>query len=138
MPLIFGGLQHCFYGKGYFVFLFKNNDDRDLIFRSGPYFMGPRGLYLNHWTLSFDPKKDVPSAVSVWVHLPHIPLHYWNDEALQAIGNSLGKYIDKAYPKEPLFSCARICVEVDLEKGLPEEVNLFMDGWEYLQKVDYE
>ena len=29
-------------------------------------------------------------------------------------------------------------MELDLEKGLPEEVNLFMDGWEYLQKVDYE
>ena len=76
--------------------------------------------------------------MSVWVHLPHLPLHCWNDESLEAIGNALGKYIDKAYPKEPLFSCARIYVEVDLEKGLPEEVNLFMDGWEYLQKVDYE
>ena len=29
-------------------------------------------------------------------------------------------------------------MEVDLEKGLPEEVNLFMDGCEYLQKFDYE
>ena len=68
----------------------------------------------------------------VWVHLPYIPLHCWNDEALQAIGNTLGKYIDKVEPKGPLFSCARICVKVDLDKGLLEEVNLFMDGWEYL------
>ena len=29
-------------------------------------------------------------------------------------------------------------MEVDLEKFLPKEVNMFMDGWEYLQKVDYE
>ena len=33
----------------------ENKEDKDLIFRSGPYFMGPRGLYLNRWTLSFDP-----------------------------------------------------------------------------------
>ena len=66
--------------------------------------MGPRGLYLNCWSLSFDAKKDVPSTVSVWVRLPHLPLHCWNDETLQAIGNSLGNYINKAEPKGPLFS----------------------------------
>ena len=71
-------------------------------------------------------------AVLVWFFLPHIPLHCWNDKALQAIKNTLGKYIDKAEPKGLLFSCARICMEVDLEKGLPKEVDLFMDGWEYL------
>ena len=93
--------------------------------------MGPRGLYLNRWNLSFDPEKDVPSVVSVWVYLPHLPLHCWNDEALHSIGNYLGIYIDKAEPKGPLFSCARINVELYLEKGLLDGVNLFMDGWEF-------
>ena len=37
-----------------------------------------------------------------------------------------------------MFFCARIYVEVDLEKGLLEVVNLYMDGWEHMQKVDYE
>jgi hypothetical protein len=31
-----------------------------------------------------------------------------------------------------------ICVEVDLEKGLPEAINLTLDNWNYLQQVDYE
>ena len=57
---------------------------------------------------------------------------------MQAIGNSLGNYIDKAEPKGPLFSYARICIEVDPEKGLPEAIILYMDGWEHMQKVDYE
>ena len=52
------------------------------------------------------------------------------------IGNSLGKYIDKAKPRGPLFSCARICIEVDLEKGLLEAVNIEMDGWEHYKNVD--
>ena len=80
----------------------------------------------------------MPSTVLVWVRLPHLPLHCWNDETLHEIGNSLGKYIDKAEPKGPLFSCAKICVEVDPQKGLPEIVSLCMDGWEHVQKVDYE
>ena len=100
--------------------------------------MGPRGLYLNRWSLSFDPEKDVPSVVPVWVRLPHLPLHCWNDETLQPIGNSLGKYIHKSELKGPLVSCLMICVEVDIEKGIPEIVSVCLDGWEHAQKVDYE
>ena len=100
--------------------------------------MGPRGMYLNKWDLSFNPEKDIPKVVPVWVKLPHLPLHCWNDEDFRAIGNTLGKYIDKSKPKAPMFSCARICVKVDIEKGLPESINLSIDGWSHLQTVDYE
>ena len=57
--------------------------------------MGPQGLYLNKWTPDFDPSQDVPSAVPVWVRISHIHLHCWSSNALQSIGNNLGKYIDR-------------------------------------------
>ena len=53
--LIQGEVQQIFCGKGYFAFIFEKKEDRDLIFRNGPYFMGPRGMYLNKWDLSFNP-----------------------------------------------------------------------------------
>jgi hypothetical protein len=111
------GVKRFFIGKGFFVFIFENPEDRGLIFRNGPFFMGAQGLYLNKWTPDFDPTQDVPSAVPVWVRLPHLPLHCWNKKSLQNIGNALGKYIDHA-AREDQYSCARICVEVDLEEGL--------------------
>ena len=37
-----------------------------------------------------------------------------------------------------MFSCARICVEVDLEKGIPEAINLSIDEWNHMQTMDYE
>ena len=49
----------------------------------------------------------------------------------------LGKFIDKSEPKPPIFSYTGICVEVDIEKGLPEAINLSMEGWIHLQTVDY-
>jgi hypothetical protein len=100
--------------------------------------MGSRGLYLNRWTPEFFPENDIPKAVPVWVRLPYLPLHCWNDETIQNIGNTLGKFIDRVEPKDGLQACARICVEVDLEKGLPEAINLTLDNWSYIQKVDYE
>jgi len=92
--LIKGLLNHFFCGRGFFNFLFECKDIH-LIFRSGPYFLGVRNIYLNEWTLDFNPKNDIPYVVSVWVRLPHLPLHCWNDDALRIIGNFIGRYIDK-------------------------------------------
>jgi hypothetical protein len=58
-------------------------EDMDRIFCSGLYFLGAREMYLNKWTPNFSPENDVPSVVSVWVWLPHLPLHCWSDDALR-------------------------------------------------------
>jgi hypothetical protein len=79
-------------------------------------------MYLNRWFPYFNMEIDVPSAILVWVKLPHLPLHCWSDYALCCIGNSMEKYIDTKKPKESIFTYAKICVEVDLEKGIPEAV----------------
>ena len=90
--------------------------------------MGMQGLYLNKWTLDFDPTVDLPKEVPVWVRLPNLPLHCWDFESLQRIGNGIGRFIDKADNKGK-YTCARICVEVDLEAGLPEAVKLSVGSW---------
>lgn len=131
------GVKSYFVGKGFFVFVFDSAEDRNLIFKNGPYFMGPQGLYLNKWSPDFYPAQDVPTAVPVWVRLPHLPLHCWNPKSLQIIGNALGNYIDQA-PRKDQYSCARICVEVDLEEGLPEAIKLTVAGWTHVQELDYE
>jgi hypothetical protein len=124
-------------GRGYFVFEFISEEDRDLVFRNGPYFMGTQGLYLNKWTPDFNPLVDTPKEVSVWVRLPNLPMHCWDFESLQRIGNGVGRFIDKADNKGQ-YTCARICVEVDLEAGLPEAVKLTVGSWTHYQKLDYE
>lgn len=126
-----------FCGKGYFTFHFKSKEDKDFIFRNGPYFMDSRGLYLNKWTPDFDPELDVPSVVPVWVRLPHLPLHCWGDESVHAIGNAVGKYIDRSEPKDNTQACTRIYVKLDLGKGLLEAIKLKVDEWSHIQQLDY-
>jgi hypothetical protein len=76
--------------------------------------MGTRGMYLNKWTPEFSPENGIPSAVPIWVRLPFLPLHYWNNETIRNIGNTLGKYIDRVEPREGLQAFTRLCVEVDI------------------------
>jgi len=90
-PLVLEGIKCHFFSKVYFVFIFECIEDKNLIFRNEPYFMGPQGLYLNKWTPEFDPTQDVPSTVPVCVCLPHLPSHCWSPKTLETIGNTLGK-----------------------------------------------
>lgn len=80
--------------------------------------MSSKGMYLSLWTLHFNPEQEI-TTTPVWVRLTHLPLILSDDGTLKEIGNKLGHYLDRAEPKGNLYSCARICVEVDLEKGVP-------------------
>jgi len=53
--MIQGQMSATFCGKGFFSFLFEKKEDTDLIFHSGPYFMGEIGKYLKKWNLYFSP-----------------------------------------------------------------------------------
>jgi hypothetical protein len=107
-PLIKGSLNHLFFHKGFFTCLFEHKEDEDLIFHSGPYFLGVRGMHFNKWTLYFNPENNVPSTILVWVWLPLLPLHCWSDDALKRIGNFIDRFIENPEPKENLFSCVEI------------------------------
>jgi len=137
VPLIKSRVTSYFLGKGFFLFEFSEKDDKDMIFHNGPYFMGLQGLYLNKWMPDFDPAVDVPIAIPVWVRLPNLLVHCWNWESLKHIGNTLGKFIDRANNKDQ-YDYARICIEVDLEVGLPEAIKIKVGNWTHLQKLDYE
>lgn len=52
---------------------------------------------------------------------------------MKAIGNVVGKYIDGSEQKENMHACARICVEVDLGKGLLEVVKINVNKWTHIQ-----
>lgn len=136
-PLIKNSVTSYFLGRGFFLFEFTKKEDKDMIFRNGPYFMGPQGLYLNKWTPDFDPVVDIPTAVPVWVRLPNLPVHCWNWDSLQHIGNALGKFIDWSNNKDQ-YDCAQICVELNLEVGLPEVIKIKVGSWTHVQKLDYE
>lgn len=61
-------------GNKLFAFLFELKEDRDAIFRDGPYFFGSRGMYLNKWMMDFNPNEGIRMMIHVWRKLPRLPL----------------------------------------------------------------
>jgi hypothetical protein len=73
------------------------------------------------------------------VLLPGLPLHFWNDEALTAIANTLGKFIalDPLSASGHSRKLGRVLVEIDITSGLPESLEIEWRGRIHLQKLDF-
>ena len=120
--------------------VFTNIEDKDRLFEGGPYFFTAAGLYMRPWIMNFVPEKETFTSVPVWVRLYSLPLDYWKNELLAAIGNKLGHYVkaSEATRRGKYTSFARICVEMDLSRALPEEIILEVFYEESVQTVYYE
>ena len=126
--------------KGYFIVKFTSTEVRDAIISTGPWFWGSTGLFITPWFPNFDANTMEVTNMPVWVRLYNLPLHFWNENVLGCIGNTLGRYIktDTQRLEERIFTFARICVEVDLSKGLPESIMLNNKQQRWTQHLDYE
>ena len=61
-PIVQGQVSLFAAERGYFIFLFLNKEERVLVFRSGPFFMGSRGLFLAPWTLGFNREEEITTT----------------------------------------------------------------------------
>eukprot|EP00253_Pinus_taeda_P007922 PITA_07922 len=122
--------------KGFFIVRFASSEDREKIISNGPYFWGTSGLFMTPWFPDFDPNTMAVSKVPVWVRLYNLLLHFWSKQVLEGIGNSIEKYIktDLERIDERIYTFARICVEVDLSKGLPDNIRLIYKQQNWLKK----
>ena len=100
------------------------------------FFYGLQRIFLTPWSLNFAPNLEI-SSTPIWLCLPHLPLFLWTENTLKGIQNELGLYLAREKPKEDLYSCARICIEVELDKGLLESIQLELEGWTHFQGLDY-
>lgn len=126
--------------KGFFVVQFETQEEYQKTIEQGPWFWVRAGLFITPWFLDFDANSMVVTKMSVWVRLPNLPLPFWHHLVLEDIGNLLGKHIknDTERHEQGLFTYARICVEIDLSKGLPDRIQLIYEKHKWLQALDYE
>lgn len=89
----------------FFSLLFERRMWQDLLLR--PVFHWARRMFLPPWILDFNSEVEI-KTVSVWIRLLH-------KDSISAIGSNLGRFIVSIVPKGGLYSCAHICVEVDLD-----------------------
>jgi hypothetical protein len=85
--------------KGWMGFIFKSPEDASLFLNSF-WVLGGSSLMLKRWRMDFDPQTYYFHQRHFWVLLPGLPLHFWNEGALKAIGESLGRFISLDEPTQ--------------------------------------
>ncbi|KAK9998785.1 hypothetical protein SO802_018388 [Lithocarpus litseifolius] len=82
--------------------------------------IGEHFLSVKPWVLNFRPDVANIASMVVWVILPHLPIEYYNAEALKEIRQAIVTVlrIDTHTASEARVPYARLCVKVDINKPL--------------------
>ncbi|KAJ4832251.1 hypothetical protein Tsubulata_002019 [Turnera subulata] len=123
-------------GGDYYVVRFLSGDDYNNALRSGPWMVVDHYLTICKWVPNFDPKTDRITRTMVWIHIPDLPVEYYDKKFLSTIGNRIGKIyrIDAATSSVSRGQYAKLSVEVNLTKLLVSKFRLRRRNW----KVEYE
>ncbi|XP_013589145.1 uncharacterized protein LOC106442613 [Brassica napus] len=75
------------------LFTFESEKDLQSILLKAPYHFKRWMIMLQRWEPVVS--DSFPSIISFWIRIHGIPLHYWTEEALEAIGSELGRVESK-------------------------------------------
>ncbi|XP_057817558.2 uncharacterized protein LOC131030678 [Cryptomeria japonica] len=126
--------------NNFFMVTFLCMADRNRVFESGPYFYNQVGLFVKPWHAGFNPSEELPNRVPVWVRLPKFPIECCREDVLHMLASMLEKPVGPSSQTlgKKVMTFARICVELDLSRPLPDAVEMCAGSHSWVQQLDYE
>ncbi|RYR28101.1 uncharacterized protein LOC107646044 [Arachis ipaensis] len=102
----------------YFVVRLYNEDDYWHVMEGGSWLLFDHYLTIRQWTPDFHPFGAAINRIPAWVHLPDIPIEYYDKRFLGTVGDQIGKTlkVDMNTASQTKGKFARLCVELDLDK----------------------
>lgn len=95
---------------------------------------------MKNWELDFEFDSDMFSQIPIWVKLPSLSVGYWSAKALSKIAGAIGKplYTDEYTAMAEKISYARILIEVNISKTLPDEIVIETSSGPWNQSIEHE
>lgn len=126
--------------KGFFSFSFTCDEDLLKVLVGGAWVIGKSTLVLKKWEAGFSSSSYSFDLASVWVHLPRLPLEFWDEKVFKGIVSTFGCLlsIDNLTASRHRLVYARLCVILDQATDLPSmiKINSMLGVWE--QVVEFE
>lgn len=118
-------------GPQLFQFFFESEKDLQSILNKAPYHFKRWMILLQRWEPVVS--DSFPSTISFWIRIHGIPLHYWTEGALHAIGSELGLVVTKEVNK------GRIRVLINGLRPLEKRLEISLPSGEIKEvEVEYE
>lgn len=136
------GVQRVIYqGDGVFIVRFESVLERDEVIQQRMYFFDKKSLIVRAWKLGEKVNEDEVAEVPIWVQFPKLDLRFWGGRGLSKVASLLGKPIkaDKHTKEKKLVNYARVLIEIDITKEIPEKVTFVDEFGDFIeQKVECE
>ncbi|OMP08859.1 hypothetical protein COLO4_06049 [Corchorus olitorius] len=119
--------QRLHFSQDFFLARFQTQEDYFVALAEGPWFLNDRFLLVQRWKPNFRAtEQTTPTKMAIWVHLPELPIEYYDLPTLHRIAAAIGTPIkvDAHTSTCSRGQFARICAEVDIEAALPPSVPL--------------
>ncbi|XP_020677908.1 uncharacterized protein LOC110096349 [Dendrobium catenatum] len=124
----------------FFLLKFTAVEDYDMVLAGGPWFLLGKPFILQRWDPKFQPKRDESAAIPLWIKIVNLPLALWTPSGISKIASYIGipLYVDALTAKRTRLTFARVCVEVDKNSVLADEIPIEIDGLDINLKVVYD
>lgn len=116
-------------GPEKFQMRFKSEEDLERVLLKGPYHFKRWMLLLQKWEPIIS--ESFPSKIAFWIRIHDIPLHFWNEGTITAIGEDIGLMSDKVVEE------AKVRVEVNGLQPLLMEMEIQLPSEEVIS-VEFE
>ncbi|KAF6157176.1 hypothetical protein GIB67_041637 [Kingdonia uniflora] len=123
-------------GKGYFTIFLDNEEDRNNIWRGGPWMIDKQLLRLSPWSPCFDSETQKNSHALCWVKFPGLGFEFWEVDSLMVLGRTMGTpiHVDRTHSDFEYF--AKVLVDIDLAEPIPNKVLVEVEDGDFWQKVE--
>jgi len=115
--------------NGWYIFHFLSVKDRECI-STCPWLIGRGSMVLHRWSTGFNPAHERVRVRHLWVSLWGLPVQFWHKKILVALANEIGKFlfVDDDMLRSHDKRRALILVEFEIDKGLPEMIDILWNG----------
>ncbi|KAL0912140.1 hypothetical protein M5K25_018093 [Dendrobium thyrsiflorum] len=136
----FGPFHFTTLGEGWYLCSFKSLDSLDGVLSGGPWFVNSHIVGMEKWSTEFSPNSMKGLSSPIWIRMPHLPLHCWDEKNVGLIASRIGTplMIDGNMFQWGKREFARICVRVKLDIPLPLGVWVEGAAGRFFQKIEYE
>ncbi|KAG9444337.1 hypothetical protein H6P81_015677 [Aristolochia fimbriata] len=115
----------------------ENDDDMLLVWTRQKWIIDGHLMKVFKWSLQFSEKEA--SLAAVWVSFPFLPVVFFQEDLLLSIASFVGKVIavDGQTRNLRRTDVARVWVEVDLSKELPDKLWIAVGSSGFWQAINY-
>ena len=108
------------FGKRFFLIRLSAKEDYGRALKDGPWFVSGHYLSMRNWEANFNPAKANVAMIAAWVHLPNLPIEYYEPSVLRDFGKAIGLVlrIDMHIATKTRGKFARLCIQISYDRPL--------------------